>query len=255
MRDLDNKVVVVTGAAGGIGTAICRRFVDAGARVVAVDKDEDALQRLAEALRPLNAQLALLPLDITNHERVVRRIGSIAESLGGIDALVNNAGWDLPVQFLESSPEFWNKVIAINLVGPLNLHHAVLPHMISRGGGMVVNIASDAGRVGSSGEAVYSACKGGIIAFTKTIARECANHNIRVNTVCPGPTDTALLQSFGGDGEYGKKLYEGLKRAIPLKRLGKPEDVAGIVVFLSSPEAGFITGQTISVSGGLTMHG
>lgn len=120
---------------------------------------------------------------------------------------------------------------------------------------MVVNIASDAGRVGSSGEAVYSACKGGIIAFTKTIARECANHNIRVNTVCPGPTDTALLQSFGGDGEYGKKLYEGLKRAIPLKRLGKPEDVAGIVVFLSSPEAGFITGQTISVSGGLTMHG
>ncbi|QYY34085.1 MULTISPECIES: SDR family NAD(P)-dependent oxidoreductase [Cupriavidus] len=255
MRDLDNKVVVVTGAAGGIGTAICRRFVDAGARVVAVDKDEDALQRLAEALRPLNAQLALLPLDITNHERVVSRIGSIAESLGGIDALVNNAGWDLPVQFLESSPEFWNKVIAINLVGPLNLHHAVLPHMISRGGGMVVNIASDAGRVGSSGEAVYSACKGGIIAFTKTIARECANHNIRVNTVCPGPTDTALLQSFGGDGEYGKKLYEGLKRAIPLKRLGKPEDVAGIVVFLSSPEAGFITGQTISVSGGLTMHG
>ncbi|CAG9179866.1 glucose 1-dehydrogenase [Cupriavidus pinatubonensis] len=255
MRDLDNKVVVVTGAAGGIGTAICRRFVDAGARVVAVDKDEDALQRLAEALRPLNAQLALLPLDITNHERVVSRIGSIAESLGGIDALVNNAGWDLPVQFLESSPEFWNKVIAINLVGPLNLHHAVLPHMISRGGGMVVNIASDAGRVGSSGEAVYSACKGGIIAFTKTIARECANHNIRVNTVCPGPTDTALLQLFGGDGEYGKKLYEGLKRAIPLKRLGKPEDVAGIVVFLSSPEAGFITGQTISVSGGLTMHG
>lgn len=255
MRDLDNKVVVVTGAAGGIGTAICRRFVDAGARVVAVDKDEDALQRLAEALRPLNAQLALLPLDITNHEHVVSRIGSIAESLGGIDALVNNAGWDLPVQFLESSPEFWNKVIAINLVGPLNLHHAVLPHMISRGGGMVVNIASDAGRVGSSGEAVYSACKGGIIAFTKTIARECANHNIRVNTVCPGPTDTALLQSFGGDGEYGKKLYEGLKRAIPLKRLGKPEDVAGIVVFLSSPEAGFITGQTISVSGGLTMHG
>jgi 2-hydroxycyclohexanecarboxyl-CoA dehydrogenase len=130
-----------------------------------------------------------------------------------------------------------------------------LPHLIAGGGGKVVNIASDAGRVGSSGESVYSACKGGLIAFSKTIARETARDNVRVNVVCPGPTDTALLRSFVGEGEYGQKIYDGLKRAIPLKRLGKPEDIPGLVAFLSSDDADFMTGQVISVSGGLTMSG
>jgi 2-hydroxycyclohexanecarboxyl-CoA dehydrogenase len=255
MRGLQDKVVVLTGAAGGIGKAIWARFADEGARVIAVDINEAALASAREALGKQGATSILLPLDITKHADVQQKIGHAASEAGQIDILVNNAGWDLPVQFLDSEPDFWNKVVAINLMGPLNLHHAVLPHMVQAGGGMVVNIASDAGRVGSSGEAVYSACKGGIIAFSKTLARECARKNVRINVVCPGPTDTPLLQSFAGDGEYGQKLYDGLKRAIPLGRLGTPEDVCGMVVFLASEEARFITGQVISVSGGLTMHG
>jgi 2-hydroxycyclohexanecarboxyl-CoA dehydrogenase len=248
-------VVVLTGAAGGIGRAIWERFADEGARVVAVDINAAALEAAQAALGEKAASAYLLPLDITQHARVHEQIDQVAREFGVPDVLVNNAGWDLPVQFLDSQADFWDKVVAINLMGPLNLHHAVLPHMVKAGGGMVVNIASDAGRVGSSGEAVYSACKGGIIAFSKTIARECARKNVRVNVVCPGPTDTPLLQSFAGDGEYGQKLYDGLKRAIPLGRLATPDDVCGMVVFLASEEARFITGQVISVSGGLTMHG
>ncbi|MES2258293.1 MAG: glucose 1-dehydrogenase [Pseudomonadota bacterium] len=255
MRALENKTVVVTGAGGGIGRAICQRFMEEGARVAAVDIDADALAALAVQLKDVGAAPMQVKLDITDYDAVVAAMARIKQELGGIDILVNNAGWDLPVEFVDSTPDFWNKVIAINLSGPLNLHHAALPHMIEGGGGMVVNIASDAGRVGSSGESVYSACKGGIIAFTKTLARECARHNIRLNAVCPGPTDTPLLQSFFGDGEYGQKLYEGLKRSIPLKRLGRPDDMAGIIAFLASADAAFITGQVISVSGGLTMHG
>jgi 2-hydroxycyclohexanecarboxyl-CoA dehydrogenase len=255
MRALENKVVIVTGAAGGIGQAICARFVEEGARVVAVDRNADALKNMEGELQDRGQALIPLVLDITDHAAVTAAIAQVKERTGRIDALVNNAGWDLPMQFVDSTPEFWNKVIAINLVGPLNLHHAVLPHLIAAGGGTVINISSDAGRVGSSGESVYSACKGGIIAFTKTLARECAQHNIRLNAVCPGPTDTPLLQSFAGDGDYGRKVYEGLKRAIPLKRLGQPDDVAGIVAFMASEDANFITGQVISVSGGLTMHG
>lgn len=255
MRGLQDKVVVLTGAAGGIGRAIWERFAEEGARVVAVDINRSALDAAKEALGDKASRSMLMALDITDHAGVRETMAQLVRETGAIDVLVNNAGWDLPVQFLDSQPDFWDKVMAINLTGPLNLHHAVVPHMVAAGGGMVVNIASDAGRVGSSGEAVYSACKGGIIAFSKTLARECARKNVRVNVVCPGPTDTPLLQSFAGDGEYGQKLYDGLKRAIPLGRLGTPEDVCGMVVFLASEEARFITGQVISVSGGLTMHG
>ena len=255
MRALKNKVVVVTGAAGGIGRAICRRFIEEGAQVAAVDKDGTALAALVAELEGLGAAPLPVELDITDHGAALAAMAGVKDRLGRIDVLVNNAGWDLPMEFIESTPDFWSKVIAINLTGALNLHHAVLPHMVSDGGGAVVNISSDAGRVGSSGESVYSACKGGVIAFTKTVARECARHNIRLNVVCPGPTDTPLLQSFFGDGEYGQKIYEGLKRSIPLKRLGQPDDVAGMVAFMASDDARFITGQVISVSGGLTMHG
>lgn len=255
MRSLSEKIVVITGAAGGIGRALCRRFAEEKSTVVAVDLNAEALDALGDSLRDLGATYALCELDITGPERVVAAMEDIKARFGRIDVLVNNAGWDLPMEFVDSSPDFWEKCIAINLMGPLNLHHAVLPHMIASGGGMVVNIASDAGRVGSSGEAVYSACKGGIIAFTKTVARECARHNINLNVVCPGPTETPLLQSFFGDGEYGQKIYDGLKRSIPFKRLGQPEDLAGMVAFMASDDARFITGQVISVSGGLTMHG
>ena len=253
MRGLEGKVALVTGAAGGIGRAICRRFVEEGAAVAALDISGEGLARLEHELG--EKSVSPVSADITDHRAIGEAVAGIVARLGRIDILVNNAGWDLPKPFLETEPAFWSKVIAINLLGPLNLHHAVLPHMVRARSGAVVNIASDAGRVGSSGESVYSACKGGIIAFTKTLARECARDGIRLNAVCPGPTETPLLHSFLGQGEYGQKLYEGLKRAVPLRRLGQPEDIPGIVAFLASADAGYITGEVISVSGGLTMHG
>jgi 2-hydroxycyclohexanecarboxyl-CoA dehydrogenase len=255
MRGLKGKVAVITGAAGGIGRALVRRFCEEGATVVGLDLNAAGLEELGGQLKEFADQLILRPLDITDHAAVAVTIRQVHSERGRIDILVNNAGWDVAMQFVETTPEFWDKVIAINLRGPLNLHHAVVPLMIDAGGGKIINIASDAGRVGSSGESVYSACKGGIIAFSKTLARETARKDVRVNVVCPGPTDTALLRSFMGEGEYGQKIYEGLKRAIPLKRLGQPEDIPGIVAFLASDDASFITGQVISVSGGLTMHG
>jgi 2-hydroxycyclohexanecarboxyl-CoA dehydrogenase len=255
MRGLKGKVAVITGAAGGIGRALVRRFCEEGATVVGLDLNAAGLEELGGQLEEFADQLILRPLDITDHAAVAVTIRQVHSERGRIDILVNNAGWDVAMQFVETTPEFWDKVIAINLRGPLSLHHAVVPLMIDAGGGKVINIASDAGRVGSSGESVYSACKGGIIAFSKTLARETARKDVRVNVVCPGPTDTALLRSFMGEGEYGQKIYEGLKRAIPLKRLGQPEDIPGIVAFLASDDANFITGQVISVSGGLTMHG
>jgi 2-hydroxycyclohexanecarboxyl-CoA dehydrogenase len=255
MRGLKGKVAVITGAAGGIGRALVRRFCEEGATVEGLDLNAAGLEELGGQLKEFADQLTLRPLDITDHAAVAVTIRQVHAERGRIDILVNNAGWDVAMQFVETTPEFWDKVIAINLRGPLNLHHAVVPLMIDAGGGKIINIASDAGRVGSSGESVYSACKGGIIAFSKTLARETARKDVRVNVVCPGPTDTALLRSFMGEGEYGQKIYEGLKRAIPLKRLGQPEDIPGIVAFLASDDANFITGQVISVSGGLTMHG
>lgn len=255
MRGLNGKVAVITGAAGGIGRALVRRFCEEGAHVVGLDLNAAGLEEVRETLKDHSEQLTLRPLDITDHAAVTSTIRDVHATLGRIDILVNNAGWDVAMQFVETTPEFWDKVISINLRGPLNLQHAVVPLMIEAGGGKIINIASDAGRVGSSGESVYSACKGGIIAFSKTLARETARKDVRVNVVCPGPTDTALLRSFTGEGEYGQKIYDGLKRAIPLKRLGQPDDIPGLVAFLSSDDANFITGQVISVSGGLTMHG
>ncbi|MEA3157331.1 MAG: 2-hydroxycyclohexanecarboxyl-CoA dehydrogenase [Betaproteobacteria bacterium] len=174
---------------------------------------------------------------------------------GNVEVLVNNAGWDKAMPFLKSTPDLWKKLIDINLYGPINLHYAVLPGMVERKRGRVVSIASDAGRVGSSGESVYSACKGGVLAFTKTLARELARNNIQLNAVCPRPTDMPLLRSFADEGDAGAKLIDGLTRAIPMRRLGQPNDYPGIVAFLASDDAAYITGQTISVCGGLTMHG
>jgi 2-hydroxycyclohexanecarboxyl-CoA dehydrogenase len=255
MRGLKNRVAIVTGAAGGIGRAICRRFLEEGAHILAVDINADALKGLAADLGADESRLYPLAVDIADYGAVKEAVDRGVAKFGKLDILVNNAGWDVAKPFLQTDPDLWDKIIAINLRGPLNLHKAAMPHMIAGGGGKVVNVASDAGRVGSSGESVYSACKGGLISFSKTIAREYARDNIRVNAVCPGPTDTALLRSFVGDGEFGQKIYEGLKRAIPLKRLGQPDDIPGMIAFLSSDDANFITGQVISVSGGLTMNG
>ena len=250
MRGLDGKNVIVTGGAGAIGAAICRRFAGYGARVGVFDKNVEGATRLAAELRGVASGV-----DITDYDAVGREIARFETEAGPTDILVNNAGWDKFVNFVDTTPDLWNQVIAINLRGPLNMSHFVLKGMVARGHGRVVNIASDAGRVGSSQEAVYSACKGGIIAFTKTVAREVARKGITLNTVCPGPTDTPLLAAVAGDDERGQKVRAALVGAIPMKRVGQPEDIPGAVCFLASDDAGFITGQTISVSGGLTMHG
>jgi 2-hydroxycyclohexanecarboxyl-CoA dehydrogenase len=233
MRGLKGKTAIVTGGAAGIGRAIVERFMAEGTRVIVFD---------------LNGPEKV---DITDYEVVKRAV----ERAGPVDILVNNAGWDMFKPFLKTEPAFWQKIISINLVGPMNLLHCVLPGMVERGGGKVVNIASDAGRVGSSGEGPYSACKGGIIAMTKTLARELASKGVRLNSVCPGLTETNMLTEFMKGAGNPEKLSEAYRRAVPIGRLGKPEDIPGAVLFLSSDDADFITGQTISVSGGLTMHG
>ena len=176
-------------------------------------------------------------------------------ALGPINVLVNNAGWDIFAPFTKTQPEQWQRLIAINLVGALHMHHAVLPGMVARKSGRIINVASDAARVGSSGEAVYAACKGGLVSFSKTIAREHARHGITVNVVCPGPTDTALFDVFKQGASNPEKLVEAFTRSIPLGRIGQPDDLPGSVLFFASEDAAFITGQVLSVSGGLTMAG
>ncbi|HYX62732.1 MAG TPA: SDR family oxidoreductase [Burkholderiales bacterium] len=233
MRGLKGRSAIVTGGAAGIGAAIVQRFKDEGVRVTVFD---------------LHSQPAV---DITDYEAVKKAVAAT----GPVDILVNNAGWDMFRPFLKTDPAFWQKILSINLVGAMNLLHCVLPGMVERGRGKVVTIASDAGRVGSSGEAPYSACKGGLIALTKTLAREMASKNIQLNVVCPGLTETNMLEQFMQGAGNPEKLREAYRRAIPLGRLGKPEDLPGAVAFFASDDADFVTGQVLSVSGGLTMHG
>jgi 2-hydroxycyclohexanecarboxyl-CoA dehydrogenase len=244
MGRLDGKIAIVTGAGRGIGKAIAGKLAAEGATVVVTDLDAGAAGQTAAELTGAMAMQA----DVTDRLGVQAMADRVTREFGRIDVLVNNAGWDKASLFLESDPADWDRAIAINLYGVLHACTAVLPVMVARASGAVVNLGSDAGRVGSSGEAVYSAAKGGIIAFTKSLAREMARHQIRVNCVCPGPTDTALFASFAGPG-----LREALTKAIPFRRLGQPTDVANVVAFLASDEASFVTGQTVSVSGGLTM--
>jgi len=244
MGRLEDKIAIVTGGGQGIGRASAGKLAAEGATVVVTDLDEASAKETADALPGAIAIRA----DVTDRQGVQAMVGRVVEQFGRVDVLVNNAGWDKASSFVDSDPEDWDRAIAVNLYGVLHTCKAVLPLMAERGSGAVVNLGSDAGRVGSSGEAVYSAAKGGIIAFTKSLAREMARHQVRVNCVCPGPTDTALFASFAGP-----KLREALTRAIPFRRLGQPGDVANVVAFLASDEASFVTGQTVSVSGGLTM--
>jgi 2-hydroxycyclohexanecarboxyl-CoA dehydrogenase len=233
MRGLKGKTAIVTGGAAGIGAAVVQRLGEEGVRTIVFD---------------LNSPT---PVDITDYAAVKRAV----DAAGPVDILVNNAGWDMFKPFLKTDPAFWQKIISINLIGAMNLLHCVLPGMVERGRGKVVNVASDAGRVGSSGEAPYSACKGGIIALTKTLAREMASKNIQLNVVCPGLTETGMLEQFMQGAGNPEKLREAYRRAIPMGRLGKPDDLPGAILFFASDDADFITGQVLSVSGGLTMHG
>lgn len=255
MKGLRDRNAIVTGAGGAIGGAIADRLAEARCVVGVFDVDGGSAATTVERISAAGGRAFAETVDITDHAAVARAVASFEGKAGPTDILVNNAGWDRFLGFLDTEPAFWRKVISINLEGHLNLHHVVAPGMFERRRGAIVNIASDAGRVGSSGEAVYSACKGGLIAFTKTLARELASAGVRVNAVCPGPTETPLFQSFLGEGDKGKQVYEALRRAIPFRRFGQPDDVAGIVTFLASDEASYITGQVISVSGGLTMAG
>jgi 2-hydroxycyclohexanecarboxyl-CoA dehydrogenase len=255
MRNLTDKTVIVTGGGGGIGGATSKRFAAEGAKVAVFDMNLAAARKVVDEIKAAGGNAAAFECNITDRAQVDAAVAAAESQLGPIDVLVNNAGWDIFKPFTKTVPAEWDKLIAINLTGALHMHHAVLPGMVARGGGRIVNIASDAARGGSSGEAVYAACKGGLVALSKTLAREHARHQITVNVVCPGPTDTALLAGFAEGASNPEKLMDAFKKAIPLGRLGQPEDLAGAIVFLGSDDASFITGQVISVSGGLTMHG
>ncbi|MDE2198435.1 MAG: glucose 1-dehydrogenase [Rhodospirillales bacterium] len=255
MRGVAGRIVIVTGGGGGIGGATCRRFAAEGAVVQVFDVDLAAAGRVAAEIAAAGGRAEAVACDITDHSGVSAAVAGVLARHGRVDVLVNNAGWDIFRLFKDSTPAEWQKLIAINLVGALNMHHAVLPGMLAQGGGRIVNIASDAARVGSSGEAVYAACKSGLIGFSKTLAREHARHGLTVNVVCPGATHTALFEGYKQGAGNPEKLEEAFRRAVPMGRIGEPEDLPGAILFFASDDAAFITGQVISVSGGLTMAG
>lgn len=247
---LKDKVAVVTGAGRGIGCAIAKTFSGEGAKVVVADLDFSSAACVAGEIESVKGDALAVKVNIAERDSVGALVDAVLEKYGRVDILVNNAGWDKIEPFMDSTEDTWDKVIAINLEGTINCCRAVLPGMISRKCGKIVNIGSDAGRVGSSGEAVYSAAKGGVIAFSKTLAREMARYQINVNCVAPGPTDTAL---FAEVAEGNPKIVEAMVKAIPFRRLAQPGDIANAVLFLASDEAAYITGQTLSVNGGLNM--
>lgn len=256
MRGLKNKTAIVTGSGSGIGRAIALRLADEGLLVGVFDINAKAANETVAAIEATGGRAVAVACDITDYEAVSAAVASFESQAGrGTDVLVNNAGWDTPMPFLKTEPAFWQKVTAINWFGQLHMTHAVAQGMAARKGGRIINIASDAGRVGSSGEVVYSGCKGATIAFAKALAREVARSNVTINTVCPGPTDTPAMDAFVGTGEQGQKIRDAMVKGVPLGRIGQPDDYPGLVAFLASDDAAFITGQTVSVSGGLTMHG
>lgn len=246
---LKNKLAVVTGAASGIGRATATALAAAGAKVIVADIAAEPGEKAAAELRAAGHQAEYLGVDMTSTDSINAFAEALKNKHGAADILVNAAGWGRTAPFLEGTPDFWDKVIALNFVGPMTLAKALLPAMIERGAGKIVNVASDAGRVGSLGETVYSGAKGGLIAFTKSLAREVARYKISVNCVCPGPTDTPLMAAVPD------KVKDALTKAIPMRRLGQPQEVADAIVFFSGAGSDYVTGQVLSVSGGLTMVG
>ncbi|MCK9504206.1 MAG: SDR family oxidoreductase [Porticoccaceae bacterium] len=250
MKGLKGKVAIVTGGASGIGEAIVLRLAEEGCKVALFDINQEAGEKVVAAAK---GEVAVFKTDITSMDSIEASVSAVESSLGPVWMLVNCAGWDAPSPFLTQGPDLWQKIINLNLYGPIYMHSVVCKRMAERGEGRVINIASDAGRVGTSNEAVYSACKGGTIAFTKSMARELSRKNVLVNCICPGPTDTPAMAAVVGGGEEAEKWKDSMARGIPLRRMGQPVDYPGIVAFFGSDDASYITGQTISVSGGLTM--
>jgi 2-hydroxycyclohexanecarboxyl-CoA dehydrogenase len=243
----DDKVVLVTGGASGIGLATCREFAAAGASVVVTDIDAARGEAAARAIAERGGRASFSRMDVTSGESVSQVFAGIESTYGRLDVLVNAAGWDIIQPFMENTRDYWDKILALNFMGPVQVTRAALPLLIQAEGGRVVNVGSDAGRVGSFGETVYAGAKGGIIAFTKSLAREVVRRQVTVNCVCPGPTDTPLFAS------QPEKLRTALINAIPMKRLAQPKEIADAILFFASDRATYVTGQVLSVSGGLTM--
>jgi 2-hydroxycyclohexanecarboxyl-CoA dehydrogenase len=248
------RVAFVTGGAQGIGAGISETLGSNGFHVAVADLNLDAAQDTVKRITDAGGTAFAVHVDVTDTESVIGAVKAVVAELGEVEIAVNNAGWDDFMPFVETNEDFWNRILDINFKGALRVCHAVVPGMVERGFGRVINIGSDAGRVGSSLEAVYSGAKGGIIAFGKTLAREVATNGVTVNTVCPGPTDTPALRKFAdSSGQDADKVLGGMTRSVPMKRLAQPSDIAAAVAFFASDAAEYITGQTLSVSGGLTM--
>src|SRR6201995_1468824 len=250
---MTNRVAFVTGGAQGIGQGISETLGANGFRVTVADLNLEAAEATAKRIAESGGEAIAVHVDVTDTNSVRGAVKTVVDELGDIEIVVNNAGWDDFMPFLKPSEDFWDKILDINFKGALRVIHAVVPGMVERGFGRVINIGSDAGRVGSSLEAVFSGAKGGIIAFTKTLAREVATKGVTANTVCPGPTDTPALRKFLESSGDAEKVLAGMVRGVPMKRLGTPSDIGPAVAFFASDAAGFVTGQTLSVSGGLTM--
>jgi 2-hydroxycyclohexanecarboxyl-CoA dehydrogenase len=246
---LEGKIALVTGGASGIGRATVMEIARCGAAVVCADVNAEKGAELVREAADTNFAVDFVQVDLADSRSARRCAAEVLARYPRVDILVNAAGWNDIQPFIENSPEYMDRVIAINLGGTLHLTQALLPPMIAVGKGKIVNVSSDAGRVGSTGETAYAAAKGGMIAFTKSLAREVARHSINVNCVCPGPTDTPMLQS------RPEKLKEAFVRAIPFRRFAKPQEVADAILFFASPRSDYVTGQVLSVSGGLTFAG
>ncbi|MEQ8813520.1 SDR family NAD(P)-dependent oxidoreductase [Thalassobaculum sp.] len=242
-----DKIVVVTGAASGIGLASVRAFAEAKARVLLTDVNAVAGEAAAAELAGGPGDVRFMPLDVTDPASAEALAVWVEKEFGRLDVLVNAAGWDIIEPFMQNTPEYWEKIVKLNFMGPVQVTRALLPLLFASEGGRIVNLSSDAGRVGSYGETVYAGAKGGVIAFTKSLAREVVRKQVRVNCVCPGPTDTPLFAS------QPDKMRDALTNAIPMKRVAKPSEVADAVLFFASDRSSFVTGQVLSVSGGLTM--